>query len=56
MLGLCLLAVGCSADGDKGAWDAFWKDLRGDNMKMRSDFGSAAWSDAPTEGKLKPRD
>jgi hypothetical protein len=33
-LGVC---VGCAADGNKGAWDEFWKDLRGDNMKMRSE-------------------
>jgi hypothetical protein len=33
-----LVCSGCMADGDKGSWDEFWKDLRGDNMKMRSDF------------------
>jgi hypothetical protein len=38
---LCVFAIiaclgfGCAADGDKGQWDEFWKDLRGDNMKMR---------------------
>jgi hypothetical protein len=31
-----LLGLGC-AGGDKGQWDEFWKDVRGDNMKMRSD-------------------
>jgi hypothetical protein len=33
-----LFCLGCSSDGDKGQWDEFWKDLRGDNMKMRNDF------------------
>jgi hypothetical protein len=38
---LCALLfglAGCAADGDKGQWNEFWKDLRGDNMKMRNDF------------------
>ena len=38
---ICLLALGlagCAGDGDKGEWGEFWKDVRGDNMKMRSDF------------------
>jgi hypothetical protein len=38
---LCALlfsAAGCAADGDKGQWDEFWKDVRGDNMKMRNDI------------------
>jgi hypothetical protein len=30
------LSFGCAAD-DKGKWDEFWKDVRGDNMKMRYD-------------------
>jgi hypothetical protein len=34
-----LLSLGCGSDGDKGQWDEFWKDLRGDNMEMRGDFG-----------------
>jgi hypothetical protein len=38
LLGLLTLAlgVGCAAEGQKSQWDDFWKDLRGDNMKMRS--------------------
>jgi hypothetical protein len=32
-----LLGLGCAAD-DKGQWDEFWKDVRGDNMKMRSEI------------------
>jgi hypothetical protein len=40
---LCVLALavcfgaGCAAEGDRGQWDEFWKDLRGDNMRMRYD-------------------
>ena len=34
---IVLLCAGCAADGDKSQWDDFWRDLRGDNMKMRSD-------------------
>jgi hypothetical protein len=33
---VAFLGVGCAADSDKGQWDEFWKDVRGDNMKMRS--------------------
>jgi hypothetical protein len=29
-----LFGLGCAAD-EKGQWDEFWKDVRGDNMKMR---------------------
>jgi hypothetical protein len=32
------LCAGCASDRDKGQWDEFWKDMRGDNMKMRG-FG-----------------
>jgi hypothetical protein len=44
---LCLLALalflglGCATDSDKAQWDAALKDLRGDNMKMRSDFSGS---------------
>jgi hypothetical protein len=40
---LCALLVitGCASESDKSQWDAAWKDLRGDNMKMRSDFSAA---------------
>ncbi len=43
LCGWCALAVGllleagCAADGNKEAWDAFCKDLRGDNMQMQMD-------------------
>lgn len=35
-----LLVSGCATatPGQKGPWDDFWKDLRGDNMEMRG-FG-----------------
>jgi len=42
-----LFASGCASDG---CWDEFWKDLRGDNMKMRG-FGGGT-SDA--EERLAP--
>ena len=29
--------AGCAGDGNKGQWDEFWKDARGDNMKMRNE-------------------
>jgi hypothetical protein len=38
---LCALIMGlagCATEGQKGSWDEFWKDLRGDNMKMRNDM------------------
>jgi hypothetical protein len=37
---LCALlcCAGCASDATKGQWDEFWKDVRGDNMKMRNDF------------------
>jgi hypothetical protein len=41
-----LLGVGCAAD-DKGQWDEFWKDLRGDNMKMQTD----SWGKEPLSEK-----
>jgi hypothetical protein len=38
VLALALLfGLGCAGDGDKGQWDDFWRDLRGDNMQMKSD-------------------
>jgi hypothetical protein len=33
----CFFCLGCAAEGEKSQWDEFWKDLRGDNMKMQSD-------------------
>jgi hypothetical protein len=43
MTRLCVLAIallcglGCAADGNRGAWDDVWRDLKGDNMEMKSD-------------------
>jgi hypothetical protein len=31
-----LVCAGCAGDGDKGSWSEALKDLRGDNMEMRS--------------------
>lgn len=46
--GVLVIGLGCSADGDKGQWDEFWKDLRGDNMQMRSNFSDAMTADGPS--------
>ncbi len=40
VLCLLLLAAGCASEGSKSQWDEFFKDLRGDNMKMKSDLFS----------------
>jgi hypothetical protein len=34
-----LCCLGCAWEGDNSTWDDFWKDLRGDNMQMRSNLG-----------------
>jgi hypothetical protein len=50
-----LFSLGCSSEGGSGQWDDFWKDLRGDNMKMKSDFTQTkALDDQPAPAK--PRD
>ncbi len=41
LFGVLFLLAGCAGDGSKGQWDEFWKDVRGDNMKMRSDASIA---------------
>jgi hypothetical protein len=33
------LGAGCAAPGEKGQWDDFWKDVRGENMEMRGFSG-----------------
>jgi hypothetical protein len=33
-----LFSLGCASDADKAQWDEVWKDLRGDNMKMKNNF------------------
>jgi hypothetical protein len=41
---LCALfaaaCAGCASEGSKAQWDDFWRDVRGDNMKMNADFSS----------------
>jgi hypothetical protein len=34
---LLFLTTGCATEADKAQWGEFWKDVRGDNMKMQSD-------------------
>jgi hypothetical protein len=36
LLGMLFCLVGCASSGDQSQWDDFWKDVHGDNMKMRS--------------------
>jgi hypothetical protein len=45
LAGVLVIGLGCSADGDKAQWDEFWKDLRGDNMQMRSNFSDTMTAD-----------
>ena len=53
LAGVLLVGLGCSADGNKGQWDEFWKDLRGDNMQMRSNFTDSMSTDNPS-ARAKP--
>jgi len=52
---VCALVTiaGCASDGSgKSQWDEFWKDLRGENMEMKSGRGMrSAWDDF---GSMKP--
>jgi hypothetical protein len=43
-----LVCVGCASPGEKSEWDEFWKDLRGDNLKMRAD------RDRPDDARSSP--
>jgi hypothetical protein len=54
MMRLCLLlcvlpfGLGCASEGTQAQWDEFWKDVRGDNMQMRSNFsGTDSMEDRP---------
>ena len=38
LLALLVSCAGCAGEGSQAQWDEFWKDVRGDNMKMRSNF------------------
>lgn len=44
-LGLLALSAGCVADNKQGDWGEVWKDLRGDNMQMRSNFSKMTADD-----------
>jgi hypothetical protein len=55
MLPVLLLSRRCVSETDKHQWEEFRKDLRGDNMKMRSDFSETRALDIPPPS-LKPRD
>jgi hypothetical protein len=48
-LALLLCCGGCAADADKAQWNEVWRDLRGDNMQMRS-FGGGDGSRAAKAG------
>jgi hypothetical protein len=39
------LGIGCASDGDKAMWEGVLKDLRGDNMQMRSGFSEMKETD-----------
>lgn len=47
---VAVLSLGCATEGQKGQWDEFWKDLRGDNMEMRG------WSTQSRPAPPKPSD
>jgi hypothetical protein len=40
-----LFCLGCASEENKGMWDDFWKDVRGDNMQMRHGFSSPSGTD-----------
>ena len=56
LLAALVMFSGCAstdtADGPD-PWAAFKKDLRGDNMQMRSNFGTSSDTE-PMAGSLKP--
>jgi hypothetical protein len=52
---LCAVLVslgGCAAPGEKGPFDEALKDLRGDNMRMRSDLTRGV-DDAPPPARWR---
>jgi hypothetical protein len=54
---LVFAVAGCESTGDTDGgdpWAAFKKDLRGDNMQMRSNFGTSSDAAEPQAGSLKP--
>jgi hypothetical protein len=52
---IVLAGAGCASTGDSGSdsWSEFKKDLRGDNMQMRSNFGTSS-DNKDMGGSLKP--
>jgi hypothetical protein len=54
LLPAVLLGLGCAADGNKAQWDEVLKDLRGDNMQMRTNFsGIDGIDDHPVQPKSR---
>ena len=47
-----VLALGLGCAGEKGQWDEFWKDVRGENMKMRYE----GWGKEEATGRPTPAD
>jgi hypothetical protein len=47
---LLILGVGCATEADKAQWDEAMKDLRGDNMKMRT----GNWGRADSDDDMMP--
>ena len=56
MMRLCVLlctllfGFGCASGGDNAMWDNALKDLRGDNMQMRSKFSEMKETDEYVTG------
>ncbi len=49
------LGPGCAAEGEKGTWDDFWKDVRGENTQMHyENWRKAEGVDPPTPTKARP--
>jgi hypothetical protein len=49
LVSVVFFALGCASDADKSQWDAFWKDLRGENMQMKGSLsGMQEWQDHAT--------
>jgi hypothetical protein len=55
LAGILCFCAGCASDADKAQWNEVWKDLRGDNMRMRSDFSGSTPVPEPST-QLKPRE
>jgi len=51
-LSALFVGLGCASDADKSQWDAFWKDVRGENMQMRGKFSGL---DGLDDHPLQPR-